>query len=298
MRKTPIAVALLLALSAGATLAAPRITAQVDTKAEATLNAAERRAVSVAAGRLLRHTYAARVALKAKDKKQAGEEIAQAQKLSAIIEQAVPSYTVKSHIAAGDLSYEDEDTLKPTVIPIFDELDKVSLMAPLRQAKAEQDKAAKVAGELPAEAVAADELREVRVTLDLGLTTGGLELARARLDKDDLGGAEAALKAVMGSLDFRLLEVDLPLDRARENLMLAKTDIEAGDTAGAEVVLAEAGRQLEGYAEGASEADKAEIKGLRKEMKDLTAELGADKGSKDLAAKLEGWWDRIGKMMK
>ena len=143
MRKTPIAAAivLLLALGAGPSQAAPRITARVDTKADVTLSAAEQRAVSIAAGRLLRHTYDARAALKAEDRKQATAEIAKAQKLAAIIEQAVPSYTVKSQIAAGDLSYEDEDTLKPTIIPIFDELDKVSLVAPLRQAKAEKDKA-------------------------------------------------------------------------------------------------------------------------------------------------------------
>ncbi len=158
----------MLALGAGPSQAAPRITAQVDTKADATLNAAEQRAVSVAAGRLLRHTYDARAALNAKERKQAAAEIEKAQNLVAVIEQAAPSCTVKSRITVGDLSYEDEDTLKPAIIPIFDELDKVSLVAPLRQAKAEKNKATKAEGKTPTEAVVANELREVRVSLDLG----------------------------------------------------------------------------------------------------------------------------------
>jgi len=297
MKKTPVAaaIALLLALSAGPTLAAPRITAQVDTRADATLSAAEQRAVSVAAGRLLRHTYDARAALKTKDKKQATGEIAKARNLVAIIEQAVPSYTVKSHIVAGDLSYEDEDTLKPTIIPIFDELDKVSLVAPLRQAKAEQDKAK---GGRAGEVVAADALHEVRVTLDLGLAKGGLDLAGALLDKDDIEGSEKALAAVMDSLHFTLLSIDLPLDRARENLMLAKFAIEAGDTTEAKAALAEVRRELDVFAEGAGDADKKEVASLRDEMHALDGKLAAGKESKGLTATLEGWWDRIGKMMK
>ena len=292
MRKTPIAAAivLLLALGAGPSQAAPRITARVDTKADVTLSAAEQRAVSIAAGRLLRHTYDARAALKAEDRKQAAAEIAKAQKLAAIIEQAVPSYTVKSQIAAGDLSYEDEDTLKPTIIPIFDELDKVSLVAPLRQAKAE--------GKTPAEAVVADELREMRVSLDLGMAKGGLDLAGIKLENDDIEGAEQALAAVMGSLHFSLLEVDLPLDRARENLMLAKAAIEEGDKIEARAVLAEAGRELNAYAKGTGETDNKEISQLREEMKALDGKLEAGKESKGFAATIEGWWDRIGKLMK
>lgn len=300
MSKKPIAaaIALLLVLGAGPSLAAPRITAQVDTKADATLSAAEQRAVYMAAGRLLRHTYNARAALKAKDKKQATAEIEKAQKLAAILEQAVPTYTVKSRIAAGDLSYEDDDTLKPTIIPIFDELDKVSLMAPLRQAKAEQDKVTKAEGKTPSEAVAVDELREVRVTLDLGLAKSGLDQAGIKLEADDTEGAEQALAAVMDGLHFTLLDVDLPLDQARENLMLAKAAIEDGDTTEAKAALTEAGRELDTYAKGAGETDKKEISALQEEMRTLNEQLEAGTQGKDLATTIEGWWDRIGKLMR
>lgn len=301
MTKTPIAaaIAVVLTVGAGPSLAAPRITAQVETKANATLTAEEQRAVSIAAGRLLRHTYNARAALKAKDKKQAAADIEKAQNLVSIIEQAIPTYTVTAKIAAGALSYEDEDSLKPTMIPIFDELDKVSLVAPLRQAKLEKDKAAKAGGKTtPADAVTEDELREVRASLDLGLAKDGLDLAGTRLEKGDLEGAEQALAAVMDSLHFTLLAVDLPLDQARENLMLAKAAIERDDTAEAKTALAIAGRELDVYAKDANKADKKAISKLRDEMKPLEEKLEAGKDNEGFAAIIEGWWDRIGKLMK
>ncbi len=119
-----------------------------------------------------------------------------------------------------------------------------------------------------------------------------------RLEKDDIEGAEQALAAVMGSLHFTLLEVDLPLDRARENLMLSKAAIEVGDKTEAKAALAEAGRELDAYAKDAGEADKKEISLLREEMQAVDGKLEAEKESKGFAVTIDGWWDRIGKLMK
>lgn len=299
MRKTLVsAIALSLALGAAGLQAAPRITAEVNTKADASLTGAEQRAVSVAAGRLLRHAYEARGALEAKDKAAATENIDKALSLVAIIEQAVPSYTVKSRISAGDLSYEDEDSVKPTIIPIFDELDKVSLIAPLRQAKAEKDKQTGETGKPAPVEVAGDVVENVRVSLDLGVAKAGLSVAKEKLAKDDTDSAERALAMVMASLSYSLIEAELPLDRARENLMLAKAAIEDKDTAEAKAVLAEVGRELDAYAKGANEADRAAIATLRKEMSELSTKLKGDESDKGLVATIEGWWDRIGELMK
>ena len=299
MRKTLVsAIALSLALGAAGLQAAPRITAEVNTKADASLTGAEQRAVSVAAGRLLRHAYEARGALEAKDKAAATENIDKALSLVAIIEQAVPSYTVKSRISAGDLSYEDEDSVKPTIIPIFDELDKVSLIAPLRQAKAEKDKQTGETGKPAPVEVTCDVVENVRVSLDLGVAKAGLSVAKEKLAKDDTDSAERALAMVMASLSYSLIEAELPLDRARENLMLAKAAIEDKDTAEAKAVLAEVGRELDAYAKGANEADRAAIATLRKEMSELSTKLKGDESDKGLVATIEGWWDRIGELMK
>lgn len=111
----PLPVVLTIVFGTPGAQAAPHIIAWVDTKANVILTAEEPRAVSVAAGRLLRHTYDEQVAFRAKDKTKA---------------------------AVGKLSYEDEDTVKASIIPIFDELDKVSLLASLHQAKAGKDKTA------------------------------------------------------------------------------------------------------------------------------------------------------------
>lgn len=150
-------------------------------------------------------------------------------------------------------------------------MDKVSLVAPLRQAKAEKDKRAGKAGKVAPVNVVADVLENVRVSLDPGLTKAGLDVAKEALGKDDTEKAEQSLTAVMVSLSYSLIEVELPLDRARENLMLANAAIEDNDTAEAKAVLAEVGRELDAYSKGAGEADRESIAALRKEMNELCA---------------------------
>jgi hypothetical protein len=49
---------------------------------------------------------------------------------AAIIEQAVPNYTVKRRISAGDLSDDGVENVELTIIPIFDKLDKAPLIPP------------------------------------------------------------------------------------------------------------------------------------------------------------------------
>lgn len=143
-----------------------------------------------------------------------------------------------------------------------------------------------------------DVLENIRISLDLGLAKAGLDLAKEALDKGDTEKAEKALTAVMASLNYSLIELELPLERARENLMLAKTAIEDNDTTEAKAVLAEVGRELDAYSKGAGEADRAAISALRKEMDELSAKLKGDESDKGFVSTIEGWWDRIGGLMK
>jgi hypothetical protein len=196
----------------------------------------------------------------------------------------------KTPIAVGDLSYEDEDTLTPTIIPIFDESDKVSLVAPLRQAKAE--------GKAPAEVVAADELREVRVSLDLGLAKAGVDMAKTKLEKRRSRGRGAGPGGGHGQPAFHPDGGRSTQNQVRENLMLAEVAIEAGDTADAKAALAEAGRELDAYAKDTGEADKKAIARLRDEMKALEGKLEKGEKGKGFTTTIESWWDRIGKLMR
>lgn len=285
-----------LLLGIGAAGAAPRITAEVDTVPEAALTAEEQRAVSIAAGRLLRHAYNARVALQAEDKKKAVDEVALSEKLLRIIENAIPSATVKARITAGKLSYEDEDTVKPTIIPIYDELDKVTLVAPLHHAKAEKSKERGEESDAIHMGVVDDELRNTRVTLDLRLAKAGLQVARENLDKGDIEAAGQGLAVVLDSVQFAVITVDVPLHRAQKNLMMAKAALEYGDKNTAQALLAEVDEDLDVYAKGVSKTRKKAINELRNEIKALSADPDKANG-KDLVKTIEGWWDRISELM-
>ncbi len=300
MHKTHLtsAVILALALGTGPVLATPRIAAKIDTRAEHTLTPAEQRAVSIAAGRLLRHTYNARTALKHKDSKQAAAEIAKARKLAAIIAKAEPVYHVKAKITAGELNYEDEDEVKDTLVPVFDELDEVSLLTPLHRAMAARRRAGRATGAPGAEIVANDELRDVQILFDVGLASDALDLAATRLAKNDTKGADQALASVSQGLYFVELDVTLPLERARDNLMLAKAAIDKGDNEEARAALAAAKRELDAYARKAGEDEKKAIAQLQKEMRTLSDELKKGKKDKGAGATIEGWWDRIGQWIK
>ncbi len=298
MNYSRIMLVIALLLGTGVAGAAPRITAKVDTVPGASLTAEEQRAVSVAAGRLLRHAYDARVALEAKDTKKAADEVALSEKLVRIIENAMPSATVKARITSGELSYEDEDTVKPTIIPIYDELDKVTLVAPLHYARAEKSKQRGEENGAPAAGVADDELRDTRVTLDLERARAGLQLAREKLDKGDAEAAGHGLEVVLDSVQFAVVTVDVPLHRAQENLMLAKAALERGDKREARALLAEVDEDLEAYAKDASKTREKAIDELRKEMKALSADLDNKANDKGLAKTIEGWWDRISELVQ
>lgn len=294
-KQTLLALTVLVTLCTTPILAAPRIESEVTSTPEATLTPAEERSISVAAGRFLRHAYNARKATQAGDADKARAEIGQAKKLLNIIENALPSYVVTSRITSGDLTYSNEEKVKPTLIPIFEELDKVSLMAPLRQARSEKTQPNKDSG---TEVIAADDLDAVEASLDLGLATDALALADEKLSSGDLVATDQALAAVLGSLVFSAVEVDLPLENARDNLMLAKSAIQADNREEAKAALAQTENELDRYAGEATKSEKKDIARLRTEVDALYAKLDSGKDSKGAVAHIEDWWDRIGKWIK
>lgn len=174
--------------------------------------------MSLAAGRLLRHSYDANAALEQVDTESAAEEIALAEMMVQIIERAVPSSTVVARISSGNLGYEDKDTVKPTVIPIHYEVDMISLTAPLNRAKTPQ----KAVGieEPTALGVIEHEMRDIRLSLDLKQAKAGLQTAQDVLAAEDVTVARQELTAILhDSLRFSAMTVDVPLHRAQENLM-------------------------------------------------------------------------------
>jgi len=285
-----LAVSLFAATQAYAT---PRISADVKTTPNVSLSAGESRAISIAAGRLLKHTADARLAIMNEDEKTALANVEKGLSLARIIETAAPSYTVKAKIVAGDTVYEDEETVKLRIVPIVDELDKVSLLAPLQHARSEAARKNKVVGE---PVVADVSLHDTQVSLDTALAMAGLKAAKKKLEEGKLLEADLALGEVQESVFVSTVTDELPLDRAREDLLLARKNVDQGHLKKARADLDSAMASLKKFEATAAKVLADNSEALRDEIGDLSNVI--EEEQEGATKKITAWWGRVDDMMK
>jgi hypothetical protein len=292
----------------------------VQVTSQGELNEEERRALSLAAGRLLKHVHQARQAVNQQQKQQAIGHIDKGLMLVQIIESAVPTYQVTARIQSGNMTYEDKEQVKQLEVPIYAELEKVTLMAPLMAAKqeaAKNDRAAhksmsgqqsqQSSSEQPSQpsrsamtpVVAGVEMRHTHIMLDVSAAKEHLQAAKHALSNDKYEAADGALAAVQRGVGFAYVEVDLPLLRARENLMLAKAQVQAGQVQDARMPIESAAQALERYAPRADKPRAAQVQSLQKEIQNYAQQLsqqpqqGQQKKQQAVVEQIDEWWDRI-----
>ena len=302
------------------------ITADVQVTSQGQLQEDERRALSLAAGRLLKHVHQARQAINQQHKQQAVGHIDKGLMLAQIIERAVPTYQVTARIQADNLTYEDKEQVKQLMVPIYAELEKVTLMGPLMAAKQEAGKngggghksmpgqpsqsgqpSRPSSVEQPSQSamtpvVAGVELHHTHIMLDVSAAKEHLQAAKQALNNNKYEAADGALAAVQRGVNFAYVEVDLPLLRARENLMLAKAQVQAGQVQDARMLLEAAAQALETYAQHADKSRASQVQSLQKEIQNYAQQLpqqsqqGQQKNQKNQQAvveQIDEWWDRI-----
>jgi len=266
----------------------PRITADIQTQPQAELTSEEKQARSQAAGRLLLHVDNARQALENKDKEGALSQINKGLILARIIERTAPVAQVHATIQAGDLVYEDQDTVRMTNVPIYTELGEVSTLAPVEAAKREATKSQMA--KIPV--VQDVELQHTAVTLDAMNAKRHLKAAKAALTEDQPQAADQALAAIQTSgVSFAYTEMDLPLIRARENLTLAKHLVTEQRPEAARAALQEAAQALSAYGKRADAAHTTQVQTLQQQITDLSQNLDANK--EDAAGKISRLWDQV-----
>lgn len=267
--------------------AEPRIRAEVDVEPAVPVTDEERRAIYLAAGRVLKHVDQAREALEAEDRGQAVHHVEQARLLIDIIGNALPVYDVRARIESGELVYEDREEVQDTVITVFDELERAALLAPVKAARIE---AREAAGEAPT-AVVDVGLVHTRAELDVDAARVRLEAALSALKDREHEAADDLLAAVQTSVRLTRVEIDLPLERARTNLMLARDRLDEGRLEDARLALRVAIDALADY-EAAAQASRAEeAAALRGEMAELENTIQSD--ARQAREKLDAWWDRL-----
>jgi YfdX protein len=296
-----------------------RITADVQVSPQGQLSEEERRALSMAAGRLLKHVHQGRQAINQQQTQQAIGHIDKGLTLVQIIENAVPTYQVTARIQSGNAIYEEKEQVKQLMVPIYAELEKVTLMAPLMAAKQEaaQNGGAahgSMAGKQsqqpsteqssqPSRAamtpvVAGVELHHTHIMFDVSAAKEHLQAAKQALNNDKYKAADGALAAVQRGVNFAHVEVDLPLLRARENLMLAKAHVQAGQVQDARMTLEAVTQALQQYEQRADKARASQVQSLQKEIQNYAQQLpqqGQQTQQKNQQAveQINEWWDRI-----
>lgn len=290
-----VAVGLFLAVPGGALLAHADSRLTAETKLERIgqpLTDEEMRAVSFSAGRILKHVDQAIQAIAKQEKSTALMHIDKGLTLAGIIEQSLPLITVKSTIKAGKLQYSEEDKVKSMTVPIYQELDTVSILEPVVAAK--KATAAK-AGKAPAKGHV-EEVGEsyIGITLNVADAKAYLETAKDALGKGHFDAASKDLAAIQEKVTVVYAGERGPLAEAREDLALAHLDMDQGFRKEAQVALTDASESLSRY-EKSGGKHQADVKTMQAEIAALTTELDkSNEGSKEKAkGKIMGWWDRV-----
>lgn len=294
-----LAVSLVLVITGAATAvqAADRITADVKVlPGGQALSGAEQRAVSFSAGRILKHVQQARQALVKKDKPTALAQIEKGLSLVTIIEQTIPPVQVKATITAGALQYQDEDLVKRMVVPIYQELDTVSLIEPVVATKKEAASKDSPPANKTAAREKVEELEEnyASVTLNVEEAKAHLVNAKQALTKGKFDTAAKDLATIQAGVTLVYAVESRPLAHAREDLVLAQMYLDDNRLKQAEQALKDVAELLSRY-EKAGGRHQDEARALRDEMAVLGKELAQEtQGSiEKVKEKLMGWWDRV-----
>jgi hypothetical protein len=126
--------------------------------------------------------------------------------------------------------------------------------------------------------------------LDVHLAQAHLEAAQKALNAGNTRHAEEALRGVEDSVLVSSVAADMPLLRARENLMLARAAVNQGHYREAHSALNAACRALNTYDQsGGSHASQAQQ--LRSEISSYNQSL--EQQHAGASAKIESWWNQM-----
>lgn len=286
---------LLILISPGAVtaFAGPTISAERISIPNKTLTNDEQRALYQAGNRLLMHVDRARQAIKEKNKESALDNVNKGLTLVQIIENAEPQYTVKTTIKSGNMVYQDENKVKPVWVPIYSELDEISMEAPITAVKTEAKKTGKMSG-VP-EITLDDATLRGKISLDVNLAKDHLGSAKDALSAGKLDDADKVLAAIEANgVSFSFDLRDRPLIQARENLMEAQTMISEGKNQDAKIALQSASDALAEYTAISKGNRSSQVADVRKEIDSLNKEV--TQGNKDkegLLKKITAIWDKV-----
>lgn len=190
---------------------------------------------------------------------------------------------------------------KGRFVPIYSELSRYSVIEPVLRSRAQQSQQPSVqqqgqtysnlqqTQEAP---VGVQQVEGAFTSVDLDVTAARdhLRAAKQALESNDYQKADAALKAVEDGVDVASISADLPLVRARENLMLARYSAFQGNDRETRAALKEASAALTNYIDmGGSHTSQART--LCSQIESFR-NSGSQHGSNS-AAQIGAWWNEV-----
>ncbi len=283
-----------------------RIKASVFTKPGSKLSAREAQALSLTAGEIIRETDLARRDLQDENLKGAQSDIGKAMILVKIAEQAAPKTILETKIQSGKLIFTDKREIPNYIIPIYDELENVSVLAPVFAAKKHAaEKQGISSSEGPMGIGVDEEMLQTKVSLDVGLAKAQLLKAQRAAKAKQIKAADRYLERLETGVIFSYAQEDRPLLTVRANLILAKKALLSSRYQEAQAALDAAHSALEEYAKSASSSRLSAINKLEDKIKALDDQIKGEEGKnikspKDISPALSAaphhldhWWNKV-----
>lgn len=181
------------------------------------------------------------------------------------------------------------------LVPLYSELDEYSVIGPIvasRSAATNAPNGAQTtANQSRPEALAVQQVTGdyTMAELDPALARTHLQAAQQALANGNIQLANEALKGVEDSVILVSVGSDLPLVRARDNLVLARMDVRHGQYEKAHLDLRAACRALTAYQQGGG-AFSAQAQTLRSEIQNYNQNIQND--HEQASANIESWWNQ------
>ena len=260
------------------------------------LSAEEWRTVSLAASRILKHVDQASTALAEKKKDIALANIAKGLTLTQIIDKIVPDSTVKTEIKAGGFTYQDEDHVKPTFVPIYREYDMVDIISPVtvQQQKKASSSAGKTASPKSVEVpdVTYSGFDYSGIKLNVRLAKNDLLRAQDLIKQGDTKGATGELQQIQqDGVIFEFSSIDLPLARAMDNLRLAESELKNNRPAAAKEALTQASDALKLYEKQVGESRSKEVQQLQTAIDEWAKNI-TQHNQETFSKEISEWWSK------
>lgn len=241
-------------------------------------------------GRMLHETEMARRAVQNQNKQQALQNIQQ---------------------ALNDANNAASGMNGRNLVPLYAELDEYSVIGPImrhRQSNGSNSNGSNTANHGSADrsnntnstgrAMAVDQVvgDYTDVAIDLQSARQHLQAAQNALNNGNWDQAKQALQAVDDSLVVESIASDMPLLRAREDLVLARDNEKAGHYRQAQAQVRAASRALDDFERNSgTTAHKQEIERLRSEMNNDAQNM--DTNRSDANSRIESWWNQTTGLM-